>query len=316
MSMISFLRIFFGSLLFSICFASECYAESNLTAAVELPYIALENSSKSRIIVVGSAHSKINGILDLGKSTRNLLASVSLVAFEAHPNAPPGAPPHYRVQSYVDHETLNRLEQLARQDQYTGLMWNVVAQTPMPPEFAASIFFSRCTDGSKAKEALNAYREGRKSPDRLILDDISGAVDSTALESMIELNELRTEKTLLGSSVMFEAGLKSALSEDGCKNFWNYVSEVDELLVGRKIRQLYDISWKYECLLFSCRGILSGIGFSKERNVRLAERIVTLSGAHSRLAVIVGALHLDRRAGLISELNERGFFEVEDNLKE
>ncbi len=115
--MISFLRIFFGSLLFSICFASECYAESNLTAAVELPYIALENSSKSRIIVVGSAHSKINGILDLGKSTRNLLASVSLVAFEAHPNAPPGAPPHYRVQSYVDRDTLNRLEQLARRDQ-------------------------------------------------------------------------------------------------------------------------------------------------------------------------------------------------------
>jgi hypothetical protein len=93
------------------------------------------------------------------------------------------------------------------------------------------------------------------------------------------------------------------------------VSEVDELLVGRKIRQLYDISWKYECLLFSCHGYLSGISFSKERNVRLAERIVTLSSVHSRLAVIVGALHLDRRAGLIPELNERGFFEVDNNLK-
>ena len=76
--MISFLRIFFGSLLFSICFASECYAESNLTAAVELPYIALENSSKSRIIVVGSAHSKVNGILALGKSPRVRIVVASI----------------------------------------------------------------------------------------------------------------------------------------------------------------------------------------------------------------------------------------------
>jgi len=313
--MILIFRSLFGSLLLSLLFTTKCYAERNPIDTVELPYIALENSSKSKIIVVGSAHSKVNGILALGKSTRNLLASVSLVAFEAHPNAPPGPPPHYRVQSYVDRDTLNRLEQLARRDRHTALMWNVVIQTPMTPEFAAAIFFSRCIDGSKAKQALDAHRDRKNSPDHLILDDISGAVDSTALESMFELNELRTEKTLLGSSVMFEAGLNSALSEDGCKNYWTYASEVEDLLVARKIQKLYEISWKYECLLFSCRGILSGIGFSKERNFRLAERIVTLSGAHSRLAVIVGALHLDHRAGLISELNERGFFEVDNNLK-
>jgi hypothetical protein len=308
-------RSLFGSLLLSLLFTTKCYAERNPIDTVELPYIALENSSKSKIIVVGSAHSKVNGILALGKSTRNLLASVSLVAFEAHPNAPPGPPPHYRVQSYVDRDTLNRLEQLARRDQYTSLMWNVVIQTPATPEFAVAIFFSRCIDGIRAKQALDAHRDRKKSLDRLILDEISGTVDSTALESMIELNELRTEKTLLGSSVMFEAGLNSALSEDGCKNYWAYASEVEDLLVARKIEQLYEISWKYECLLFSCRGILSGIGFSKERNIRLADRIVKLSGAHSRLAVIVGALHLDHRAGLISELNERGFFEVENNLR-
>lgn len=309
----SWLTFMLGSLLFFLSYISVVHARDKASIKIELPYRIFQNQSKLQILLIGSSHAPLGGVSNISTSTKNMLVSASMVAFEAHPNAPPVTwiPPSIR--SYVDAEKFKRLEQLARREKFTAWVWQLVNIVPMPPELVAGMFFSNCMP-DRFKEHLYADKSSRKSLDRLALEVIGEEVNSVALESVVELNDLRTENSLQDSSIMIEAALNSALSQRGCDVFRTYQAEIDRLVISRNIDKLYDISWRYECILFSCRGFLNGIAVSKERNVRLADRMISLVREHNRLAVIVGALHLDRRAGLLEELNGRGFFEVENNL--
>ena len=293
--------------------AGNLIAENLEKEEIELPYRILENINKNQVILLGSAHNHVEGVSSIANSIRNLIASAAAIAFEALPDAPSQDPNFPILQSYIDSERYKYLESLAQADRDSRLIWGVLTRMPLPPEIAASMFFLRCHRVND-QQFENFKNRKRPSLDKLILDSLPDTSKSIALENISELNDFRNENINLASAKMLEGAIKASLSKEICTKLKLFDREGDNLIIKRRIADLYDYHLTIECTLYACSGWLNGVAFSKGRNQSLAKKIARHAQEHGRIAAVVGALHLDRRAGLIEELNASGFLEVSTNI--
>lgn len=281
--------------------------------AIELPYRLLQGVGNAQIILLGSSHAPVSGVSTIVESSRQLIASASLVAFEALPGAPATNTKFPRLDSYLDTETYKSLETLTQQDRDLKISWGVVTNMPLPPELAASIFFLRCYR-SIDLDLNNIKRDRALSLDQLILDHTPMASQKMALENASELNEFRNAHTMQAAAQMIEGAIRASVSTGICAKLKAFDSSGDALLRARRITELYDHHRTIECTLYACSGWLNGVAFSEARNRSLTNKLSQISKEHGRIAAIVGALHLDRRAGLLQALSDSGFLEISTNI--
>lgn len=291
-------------------------AEESAHPPFELPYRLLEGPSGSQVLLIGSSHGHLEGVFAIANSSKSLIASASLVAFERLPGAPSGTVSHPVLQSYAPPDTYRRIEQLVQSDKTLAQNWALVSKLPLPPELIDGFLAARCVleDTQRMQKIRGMDRAKRLSLDRIIADALKDSVEFTELETLSEFYALRNQRNLLHSTGIIEGTIKFILSEKGCDHFISHGHLADELVKSRRLEELWEEFRRFDCMVYACNGMTEGVGFSKERNDFWIGRIMTILAGHRRIAVIVGALHLANGAGLLAEFRERGFHQIDTNL--
>jgi hypothetical protein len=317
--LVKFVLLMLGCLfitLYPVAGLSDTPPTTPATGEVELPYRLLVNSSKTEIILIGSAHLALSGITSLATRTRESISTASMVLFEVLPNAAPVRVKNPLARDYLDEKTLSRLKQLSSGDPVLDFAWNIMLNVPADPDFAAGLFFFwRCLDPADSKQVMQRIGGPRmKSADRMLMDSLPPSMNAIGLETVEELNSIRVEQTAPEYAERVKSAVILSFESEFCFHY-NYLGTLmPKFIKEHRIRELYDENQKFDCMAYACSGFMNGYAFSEVRNRSLASKILRHSQGHRRVAVIVGALHLDERAGLMKELRDVGFHEIENNL--
>lgn len=301
-----------------VCTTTYCIADdigqypNTNRASLILPFREFAGKSGGIVTLLGSAHVGIGDLSVVNRQNAKIIRDAEVVLLENYRSQDESSKGTRRLHQIFDDVTLSRMEALVKRTQMPPALWSYIRDSEMSSAVMLTVMMGACIyQPGQLKAPTQAVGMGI---DDQIVSIINSGIQIKPLETSQDRRALQTQEhwEATASGVYFI--LNALTTPDACIKLRGISINLPNLFVARRIDEAFAQWESVDQTITGGINRSAGHYMSDERNDLMMRAILSESEKFNNVLVVVGALHIASKAGLVERLLKHGYREKGNNL--